>query len=104
MWIEKLELIEVEREALIPNIYQDLKAVFSKVESNKLPLHWIYNYKIELEGDYKLTYSLLYKYIEEELQAAKKYITENLTKGFITPSQAPFISPIIFTWKGDSGL
>ena len=46
----------------------------------------MYNYKIELEEDYYLTYSLLYKYTEEELRAAKKYITKNLNKGFIIPS------------------
>jgi hypothetical protein len=35
----------------------------------------------------------------EELEAAKKYITENLYKGFIVPSSAPYASPILMVLK-----
>ena len=40
----------------------------------------------------------------EELIAAKKYIEENLHKGFIEPSQAPFASPILFVRKANGSL
>jgi hypothetical protein len=50
------------------------------------------NYKIELEGDYtaeELSYNPLYKMSLEEAEAYRKYIVENLAKGFIESSYAP---------------
>jgi hypothetical protein len=40
----------------------------------------------------------------EELEAAKKYITENLHKRFIVPSSAPYASPILMASKPGGGL
>jgi hypothetical protein len=40
----------------------------------------------------------------EELEAAKQYIQENLDKGFIIPSQAPFVSLILMVRKHDGAL
>jgi len=40
----------------------------------------------------------------EELQAAKQYIIENLYKGFIEQSNAPFTSPILMAKKPGGGL
>lgn len=63
--------------------YRELKYTSSKTASNKLVPHRLYNYKIKLKTKYKLLYSLLYRHFKKELQAAKKYITKNLDKGFI---------------------
>jgi hypothetical protein len=41
---------------------------------------------------------------ERELEAVKDYITENLDKGFIVPSNAPYASPILMVKKADGGL
>jgi hypothetical protein len=49
-------------------------------------------------------YCLLYKMSLEELEAAKQYIQENLDKGFIVPSQAPFALPILIVRKHDGAL
>ena len=73
-------------EVLILRTYYDLKPFFSKAASDKLLPHRLYDYKIKLEAEHQLLYSPLYKHTKEELQAAKKYITENLAKGFIAPS------------------
>ncbi len=40
----------------------------------------------------------------EELAAVKEYLLENLYKGFIVPSSAPFASPILFVFKPNGGL
>ena len=63
--------------------YYNLIDVFSKSESDKLSPYWSYNYKIELIGKNNLGYLLLRQYTLEELTTIKKYITENLQKGFI---------------------
>jgi len=40
----------------------------------------------------------------EELEVVKKYLVENLDKGFIEPSQAPFAAPVLFVKKPDGSL
>lgn len=40
----------------------------------------------------------------EHLVAAKKYIHDNLQKGFIVPSSAPYASPILLAKKPGGGL
>ncbi|OQD79076.1 hypothetical protein PENANT_c063G05271, partial [Penicillium antarcticum] len=40
----------------------------------------------------------------EELEAAKQYIVDNLHKGFLVPSTAPFASPILIARKPRGGL
>jgi hypothetical protein len=78
--------------------------VFFKSKSDKLPLHWLYNHKIELEGDNTLRYSLLYKITTAELKTVKKYLINNLDKGFIEASQALYAAPVLFVKKPDRSL
>ena len=66
--------------------------------------HRLYNLKIELEKDHNLGFSPLYQYTAEELQTMKQYIVENLSKGFIAESKAPFAAPILFARKANGGL
>jgi RNase H-like domain found in reverse transcriptase/Reverse transcriptase (RNA-dependent DNA polymerase) len=66
--------------------------------------HREYDLKIELEKDYNLGFSPLYQHSAEELQACKQYLVDNLSKGFIAPSQSPFAAPIIFARKANGGL
>jgi hypothetical protein len=40
----------------------------------------------------------------EELVVLKKYLLENLDKGFIEPSQAPYSSLVLFIKKPNRGL
>jgi hypothetical protein len=78
--------------------------MFFKSKSDKLPPHWLYNYKIELKGDNTLGYSLLYKITIAELETIKEYLINNLDKGFIKASQALYIAPMLFVKKPDRSL
>ena len=71
-----------------------------------LPPHRPYDYKIEIEPDKEDTfgYSPLCQQLTAELQAIKQYLINNLNKGFIKPSQAPFNLPILFAKKLNGGL
>ena len=40
----------------------------------------------------------------EELKVVKKYLVKNLDKGFIKPSQAPFMALVLFVKKLDGSL
>ncbi len=40
----------------------------------------------------------------KELLVVKEYLLDNLDKGFIEPSQAPFTAPVLFIRKPDRSL
>lgn len=101
---------ELHRKAasVIPDEYHGFLGVFSKAESDDLPPHRPQvDHKIELTANAEpedLGYSSLYKLSLEELEAARKYITENLHKGFIEPSDSPWAAPVLFAVKPNGGL
>jgi hypothetical protein len=78
--------------------------MFFKSKLNKLSLHRLYNYKIELKGDNTLKYSLLYKITIAELKTIKEYLINNLNKGFIKASQALYTALMLFVKKPDKSL
>ena len=92
----------------LPACYSDYRDVFSKSASDTLPPSRSCDHKIELENDKSPTESIghspLYKLSAEELEAARKYIVENLNKGFIVPTNTPFASPILMAKKPGGGL
>jgi len=78
-----------------------------KTESDKLAPHRLYDHQIELEKDAltsDLKFHLLYCILSKELEVVKKYLVENLDKGFIESSQALFTAPVLFTKKPDRSL
>jgi len=98
---------ETEEEMLrrtVPKEYHDLIRAFSKEESDKLPPHRQYDHKIKLTSDVPLGYHPLYHQTIEELQTLKEYLRDNLDKGFIEHSSAPFASPILFVKKPSGAL
>ena len=101
---------ELRRKVLtiVPPEYHEFQDVFSKVQSDTLPpFRPTIDHKIQLtEGAQPedLEYSPMYKLSLEELEACKRYIEENLHKGFIEASQAPWAAPILFVRKHDGGL
>ncbi|KAA8631075.1 hypothetical protein SMACR_09594 [Sordaria macrospora] len=92
----------------LPKKQWDRINVFSKKDSDTLPeLKEKINHKIELEegkSPQDLGYNSLYKMTLEELEECRQYITENLQKGFIKASSAPWVAPILFVPKGNGGL
>jgi transposase InsO family protein len=94
---------------VVPNEYHKWKDVFSKLDSDLLPEHRVgVDHKIELtEGSRPedLKYSPLYKMTLEEAEACRKHIVDNLRKGWIESSQAPWAAPVLFVEKpGGRGL
>ncbi len=73
---------------MVPEIYQKYLDIFNKIKSNKLFLYRLkINCKIEIRGNTNdLNYNLLYKIFISEQKAYKKYLINNLRKGFKTSS------------------
>ena len=98
---------EDEIKAKLPAEYHDYLDVFDRAKADQLPPHRPCDHKLEfMDGvDHsKLPRSRIYPISGHKLQEVKKYLDENLKKGFIVPSHAPFASPILFAEKPNGGL
>ena len=67
-----------------------------------MPLSQPNDYEIQLKqgADLQKTigHSLLYKMSAEQFEALKKYMCENLNKGFIVSSQSLYVFPMLMAW------
>lgn len=71
----------------------------------QLPSYYPYNHKIKLEGkESQILKSYIYRILTYKLIEIKKYLEENLKKGFISPSTTPYTLLILFTIKLNSRL
>jgi hypothetical protein len=74
------------------------------VEANKLPLHHPYDYCIPVKEGFTLPFGPIYSLSRTELEALRKWLDENLSKGFIYASSSPAGAPILFVKKGNGSL
>jgi hypothetical protein len=88
----------------VPSYLQYCQEAFSKEESNILLLHYSTDYKIELTEENTLGFYHLNKQSVEELTTIQDYLYNNLEKGFIIESKAPFASLVLFVYKSDRSL
>ena len=89
---------------VLPEEFHDLIDVFSKLASDELAPHREHDHKIVIEGNQKLGHSPLRGMSSRELDFVKKYLEDNLKKGFIVASHAPCSSPILLAKKPSGGL
>jgi len=90
--------------SLIPPEYHSFLLLFCESIANMLPPHRPYNHHIPLEEGFEPPFGLLYSLARHELEACKKWIEENLNKGFVWASSSPAGAPILFVKKGDGSL
>ena len=95
--LHTLEAVDLPRE------YEDYCDVFSEDAANELPPYGPQDHAIDLDGGAP-PFGPLYNLSANELTVLKKYIEENLKKGFIARSTSPAGAPILFVKKKDGGL
>ena len=92
---------------VVPTEYHDLIDVFSKDVSDTLRPYGKYNHRIKLLKDKDLGdlgHSALRGMSVPQLKFVKKFLEENLKKGFIEASSAPCSSPILLAKKPGGGI
>ena len=95
----------VDSATLLPAQYHKFLDIFSKDDADKLPpLHPGVDHKIKIEPGTQAPSGPLYSISREELEVLKKYLTENLNKGFIQASSSPATAPVLFVKKPEGGL
>ncbi|KAJ1572660.1 hypothetical protein NDA11_007579 [Ustilago hordei] len=100
----EVEVDKVVMAADIPKPYQHLQDVFDEVEADKLPHHTEHDLHLELIEGGKPPQGPLYLKGPKEMSKLRRYLDENLEKGFIRPSKSLAQSPVLFVPKKDGGL
>jgi hypothetical protein len=88
----------------VPSEYHQYLPLLSEAEANKLPPHHPYDHRIPLKDNFTPPFSPIYPLSRTELEALRKWLDENLSKGFICASSSPAGVPILFVKKGDGSL
>ena len=101
---EKVDKDKIDPATLLPAQYHEFLDVFSRKDANILPPHRPYDYKIKLQPDTTPPSGPLYGMSREENEELRKYLKENLDKGFIRASQSPAASPVLFVKSPGGGL
>jgi len=90
--------------AKLSSKYHEFLDVFDRAQSDKLPSHRSYDHKIELISDSTPPRCRAYRMFPAKLLKVKKYLNENLSKKFITPSQALYSFLVLFVLKANEDL
>ena len=88
----------------IPTEYQDLHEVFSEKSSNELLSYGISDMKIEFKEGQEPKNTGLRPMSPIELEKLRRYLEENLGKGWIRRSKSPVSAPIVFARKNDGSI
>ncbi|MBW0503361.1 hypothetical protein O181_043076 [Austropuccinia psidii MF-1] len=88
---------------IVPASYHHYLDVFSKVKAEKLTPHHTCDNHIELEGLLPPV-GVIYSLSNQESETLQAYNSNNVEKGFISPSSSSTGAPVIFVKKKDGGL
>ncbi|KJZ69153.1 hypothetical protein HIM_11454 [Hirsutella minnesotensis 3608] len=88
----------------VPHHYHKFLKAFDQSEAEKLPPHRDCDHEIELQPGTTPPHGPLYSMSEDELLVLRKFLQENLDKGFIRASTSPAASPVLFAKKPGGGL
>ena len=84
---------------ILPKHYHNLLPSFDIAAANTLPPHRKCDHSIKLKPGTTPPYGPLYNMSVKELQVLRKFLKENLDKGFIRTSTSPAASPVLFAKK-----
>ena len=99
------EALQYQKEVEIPEEYQRHLKVFSEEESHRFPPSRPWDHAIELkEGALEAINCKIIPTTKEEDEALKKFIKEQLEKGYIRKSKSPYASAFFFIKKKDGKL
>ena len=92
---------ETKYEDLVPKFYHKYLQLFSKKASERYPEPRPYDHEIHLKPDFKPIRQSPYSLNPQQTDLAKKFVQENLDKGYITTSNSPMASLLFFVGKKD---
>jgi hypothetical protein len=104
MALERKIIQDEDLEKVVPSEYHEFLPLFSEVVAKALPPHRPYDHRIPLREGFTPPFGPLYSLSHTELKELKRWLEENLSKGFIRASSSPAGAPILFVKKADGSL
>ena len=98
---EEAAKLETETKKLVPEKFHKWIKVFSKKQLEKMPTKKIWNHIIDLKERFTLRKRKVYPLSREEREEVRKFIQEQLRKGYIQPSKSPQTALVFFVRKKD---
>ena len=86
---------------LVPRMYHQYLKVFSKKESERMPIRKPWDHAIDLKETFKPKKGRLIPLSPEEQKEVSNFIDDQLSKGYIRPSKSEQTSPVFFVPKKD---
>jgi hypothetical protein len=93
--LDKGYLILEDIKKRLPVEYRNLYKAFLPQAADVLPPHHSYDHKIELVPGSKMPFLRNHPLSLMELRVLKRWLDDNLAKGFIKPSKSSAVSPIL---------
>ena len=88
------------RSVAIPTHYQQYAKVFNEEASHRLPQHKPWDHAIDLKLNAPSSLNCkVYPLTIKEKEALRKWLLDELRKGYITKSKSPYASPFFFIKK-----
>ena len=66
-----------------------------------MPIRKVWDHAIEIKKEFVLRKGKVYLLSREEREEVRKFIWEQLRKGYIWPSKSPQMAPVFFVGKKD---
>jgi len=103
IWDEEEEAARSEAEAkkLVPERFHEWIKVFRKKQSERMPMRKIWDHVINVKEGFVPRKGKMYPLSREEREEVRKFIEEQLRKGYIQPLKSPQIAPVFFIGKKD---
>ena len=109
MWIQALKNHEAkvdvdestleEAQKLVPHEYWEFLNVFSKSKSEHMLLRKPWDHRIDLKEDFPLKKGRLIPLLVDEQREVEAFLDDQLSKGYICPSNSQQTSPVFFVLK-----
>ena len=99
--LDKPKKVEKTVEELVPKEYHKYLKVFSKEESERMPIRKPWDHAIELKETFKPKKGRLILLLHEEQEEVSVFIDDQLRKGYIQPSKLGQTSHVFFVPKKD---
>lgn len=104
-WLQPLqETISPGLKGVLPEYLQGWAKVFSETDCDQLPKRRDCDLKIDLLPGTTPSWGKVFPVTQSQGVKLRKYLKENVEKGFMRRSNSPCSSPIFFVKKADGGL
>ena len=98
---EEAERSEAEAKKLVPERFHEWIKVFGKKQSERMPTRKVWDHAIDVKKGFVPRKGKVYLLLREEREEVRKFIEEQLRKGYIRPSKSSQTAPVFFVGKKD---